>query len=97
MDEFKKRIVPTIDPCRVLSLGWGVFLFSMVYFFAVTFIPIPETGEDNAKYIVGFLVGTGVGSIISFYFRRNTDTDPTKNLQRESDKEIKEDKPKDTN
>jgi hypothetical protein len=65
------------DSCRpeaLLQLAWGVFLFSMVYFFCVTFIPIPETGEDNAKYIVGFLVGTGVGSVISYYFRRNTDT-----------------------
>ena len=60
----------SVDPSSLLELAWGVFLFSMVYFFAVTFIPIPKTGEDNAKYIVGFLVGTGVGSVISFYFRR---------------------------
>lgn len=59
-----------VDPSTLLELAWGVFLFSMIYFFCVTFIPIPATGEDNAKYIVGFLVGTGVGSVISFYFRR---------------------------
>jgi hypothetical protein len=47
----------------------------MAFFFAVTFIPIPPTGEDNAKYIVGFLVGTGVGSVITFYFRRGTNPD----------------------
>lgn len=76
--DWKKRLVPVIDPCRVMNLAWGVFLFSMVYFFAVTFIPIPDTGEDNAKYIVGFLVGTGVGSVISFYFRRNNLDEPPK-------------------
>ena len=82
-EDWKKRLTPTIDPCRVLSLAWGVFLFSMVYFFAVTFIPIPDSGQDNAKYIVGFLVGTGVGSVISFYFRRNTGEEPPK--MRETD------------
>lgn len=72
-EELKRALTPQLDPCRVLNLAWGVICFSFWYFFAVTFIPIPDTGEDNAKYIVGFLVGTGVGSIISFYFRRNLD------------------------
>lgn len=76
MNELRRLLTPQIDPCRVLNLAWGVICFSFWYFFAVTFIPIPDTGEDNAKYIVGFLVGTGVGSIISFYFRRNLDTTP---------------------
>jgi len=63
-----------LDPIKLLKFAYLVVLFSMAYFFCVTFIPIPETGEDNAKYIVGFLVGTGVGSVITFYFRKGTTT-----------------------
>lgn len=91
--EPKRRGFPALDPCRVLNLAWGVFLFSMVYFFCVTFIPIPETGEDNAKYIVGFLVGTGVGSIISFYFRRNIgESDLPRAPKRATDKDEQSEK-----
>ncbi len=77
MNEIQNNDKKALLPRDLLQLAWGVFLFSMVYFFAVTFIPIPDTGEDNAKYIVGFLVGTGVGSVISFYFRRNANLEPT--------------------
>jgi hypothetical protein len=71
----KNKLTPVPDPYRVLDLAWGVFLFSMIYLFCVTFIPIPESGQDNAKYIVGFLVGTGLTTVISFYFRKSADTD----------------------
>jgi positive regulator of sigma E activity len=63
--------VKECDPGTLMKLAVLVILASFVYFFCVTFIPIPDTGEDNAKYIVGFLVGTGVGSIITHYFRRD--------------------------
>lgn len=66
----------SLSPDRLLNLAVMVVLVSFVYFFAVTFVPIPETGEDNAKYIVGFLVGTGVGSIITFYFRKSSPDTP---------------------
>lgn len=89
-EEIKKVLTPTVDPCRVLNLAWGVICFSFWYFFAVTFIPIPDTGEDNAKYIVGFLVGTGVGSIISFYFRRNLDPSPRPNRSTDTSEQKEE-------
>ena len=59
------------DQKALMKLAVLIFLASFVYFFCVTFVPIPPTGEDPAKYIVGFLVGTGVGSIITHYFRRD--------------------------
>lgn len=62
--------MPQIDPCKLLKLAYTIILLSFMYLFAVTFVPIPETGEDNAKYIVGFLVGTGLVTIIAFYFKR---------------------------
>jgi hypothetical protein len=45
---------------------WGVV--SAVYFFAVTFLPIPAAGENFANIILGFLLGTAVSTIINFFF-----------------------------
>jgi hypothetical protein len=45
---------------------WGVV--SAVYFFAVTFLPIPPAGENFANIILGFLLGTAVSTIINFFF-----------------------------
>lgn len=45
---------------------WGVI--SAVYFFAVTFLPIPPAGENFANIILGFLLGTAVSTIINFFF-----------------------------
>ncbi len=74
LDELKgeKRC---LDPVRLLKLAYFVVSMSFWYLFAVTFIPLPETGQDNAKYIVGFLVGTGLTSILAFYFRRINNPD----------------------
>lgn len=62
--------MPNVDPCKLLRLAYTVVLLSFAFFFASAFVPIPETGADNAKYINGFLVGTGLVSIIAFYFKR---------------------------
>lgn len=69
-------MAPQLDPCRLLYLAYTIVLLSFGYLFAVTFLPIPPTGEDNAKYIVGFLVGTGLATIIVFYFRRPGTPEP---------------------
>jgi hypothetical protein len=60
----------TIEPCKLLRFAYVVVLFSLLYFFCITFVPIPETGEDNAKYVSGFLIGTGLSTIIAYYFKR---------------------------
>jgi hypothetical protein len=83
--ELRNRITPTPDPSKVLDLAWGVYLFSMIYLFCVTFIPIPESGQDNAKYIVGFLVGTGLTTVIAFYFRRGNPENERKQDGRATD------------
>jgi hypothetical protein len=61
------------DAKKLLCFAVLIVCISFLYFFMVTFVPIPETGEDNAKYITGFLVGTGLTTIIGFYWRRHTD------------------------
>jgi len=61
--------MPPVDD-KILRLAYTIVLSSVIYFFCVTFVPIPATGEDNAKYIIGFLVGTGLTTIIAYYFKR---------------------------
>ena len=39
-----------------------------LYLFAVTFLPLSATGEDQAKTITPFLLGSVVGTLIGFYY-----------------------------
>lgn len=48
------------------AILWSVF--SMAYIGAITFIPIPETNVRFADTVLGFLLGTGVSSIINFFY-----------------------------
>jgi len=41
---------------------------SMVYFFAITFGDVPDSGKDFGNIILGFLLGTAVATIISFFY-----------------------------
>ena len=45
-----------------------ILVITFVYLFCVTFLTIPETGRDHAKTITGFLLGTGFGSLINYYW-----------------------------
>ena len=45
---------------------WGIV--SVIYFYMVTFLPIPPASENFANIILGFLLGTAVSTIINFFF-----------------------------
>lgn len=49
-------------------LATMVMLFSFVYFFVITLIPIPEQSTRIADTILGFLMGTAITTIIGYYF-----------------------------
>jgi hypothetical protein len=74
-----------LNPDQQMKLAVLVICFSMAYFFCVTFIPIPATGEDNAKYIIGFLVGTGLTTIIAYYFRKGSVPEPGDKPEKEKE------------
>lgn len=40
----------------------------VLYVFAVTFIPIPDSGKDHAKFALAFLLGTAVGTILTYFW-----------------------------
>ena len=41
---------------------------SFIYMAAITFISVPKENINNSNVILGFLLGTTLAAIISFYF-----------------------------
>jgi hypothetical protein len=52
----------------IYYFAWYWSVGSTLYFFAVTFAPMPSGGRDFANIILGFLLGTAVATIISFFY-----------------------------
>jgi hypothetical protein len=52
----------------VYYYAWFWSISSMAYFSAVTFIPLPEGGQHFADIVLGFLLGTAVATIISYFY-----------------------------
>ena len=48
--------------------AWFWSVGSMLYFFAITFGTVPASGKDFGNIILGFLLGTAVATIISFFY-----------------------------
>jgi len=48
--------------------AWFWSIGSMTYFFAITFGTVPASGKDFGNIILGFLLGTAVATIISFFY-----------------------------
>ncbi len=52
----------------IYYFAWFWSTISIVYFFAVTFIQIPPSGQNTANTILGFLLGTAVSAILQFFY-----------------------------
>lgn len=57
----------------IFKFAWFWAIVSVSYFFAVTFLPIPEQGKDFANIILGFLLGTAVSTVINYFFGSSKD------------------------
>lgn len=53
---------------KQLTVAVFIIAVTYVYLFAVTFIPMTPEGADQAKTITGFLLGTGLGTLLGFYW-----------------------------
>lgn len=66
--------IKNIDPSSHMAknfiyyFAWFWSVTSVLYFFCVTFVSLPEGGRDFANIILGFLLGTAVATIISFFY-----------------------------
>jgi hypothetical protein len=52
----------------IYNFAWFWSIGSMAYFFAITFGQVPPSGKDFGNIILGFLLGTAVATIISFFY-----------------------------
>lgn len=53
---------------RVFFLGTGIIAAVFVVILLLFFVTIPAPNKDVLNTIIGFLVGTGAGSVVGFYF-----------------------------
>lgn len=56
------------EKSKLLYFAMGVVSACIVYFFCVTFIPIPTTGQRYSDIILGALIGSGFTAILQFYW-----------------------------
>jgi hypothetical protein len=64
--------------------AWFWSIGSMAYFFAITFGTVPASGKDFGNIILGFLLGTAVATIISFFYGSSKSSkDKTETMSRE--------------
>jgi len=62
--------------------AWFWSIGSMAYFFAITFGQVPPSGKDFGNIILGFLLGTAVATIISFFYGSSkSSTDKTEAMK----------------
>lgn len=52
----------------VLYLATGVIGVCTIYFFCLTFLPVPESGKRYADIILGALIGSGFTAIMSWLY-----------------------------
>jgi hypothetical protein len=69
--EMQRQAMQSTDPVIsrfVYLFAWFWAVTSVIYFFTVTFLEVPKTGEAFANFILGFLTGTAVATIIGFFY-----------------------------
>jgi hypothetical protein len=69
--EMQEKAMLSNDPLVrrfVYLFAWFWAVSSVIYFFTVTFLEVPKTGEAFANFILGFLTGTAVATIIGFFY-----------------------------
>lgn len=69
--DMQNRAMASDDPVVrrfIYQFAWFWSGTSLIYFFAVTFAPMPPGSRDFANIILGFLLGTAVAGILQFFY-----------------------------
>jgi hypothetical protein len=91
------------DVATGIKIALLIILLTFAYLVAVTFMPMPNTGAEHSKTIVGFLMGTVFSTLINYYWGNsskgqtppNTTTETTETISSVStEKENKDEPPK---
>ena len=54
----------------------AIMAAAFLYLVAITFLPVTETGNEHAKTIVGFLLGTAFSTLINYYWGNSKTKQP---------------------
>ena len=54
-----------------------ITMITFLYLFGVTFLELSDSGIEQAKTIVPFLLGSVIGTLIGFYFGKKHEQPPT--------------------
>jgi uncharacterized membrane protein YfcA len=54
-----------------------IIMVTFLYLFGVTFWTMPDSGIEQAKTIVPFLLGSVIGTLIGFYYGKKHEQPPT--------------------
>jgi hypothetical protein len=67
----QQAMLASNDRVAAHFIYWFAWFWSIVsagYFFAVSFLPVPDSSQHYADIILGFLLGTAVATIIGYFF-----------------------------
>lgn len=59
-----------------IKFAVSIVVMTFGYLFAVTFLPISATGNEHAKTIVGFLLATGLATLINYFWGNSKKQEP---------------------
>jgi hypothetical protein len=54
----------------------AIMAAAFLYLVAITFLPVTTEGNEHAKTIVGFLLGTAFSTLINYYWGNSKDKKP---------------------
>ena len=60
-----------------MLLATLIILITFLYLFGVTFWAMPESGVEQAKTIVPFLLGSVIGTLVGFYYGKKHEQPPS--------------------
>lgn len=46
----------------------GLTFATILYFFGITWVPVPPANRDFANIVLGFMAGTGFSAVVGYYF-----------------------------
>jgi hypothetical protein len=59
-----------------IRYAMAIMAAAFLYLVAITFLPVTETGNEHAKTIVGFLLGTAFSTLINYYWGNSKTKQP---------------------
>jgi hypothetical protein len=73
-------MVKNILDHKLVSMAFYILTVIFGYIFCTTFVPIPDSGIKYADMALPFLLGSGFGAVVGFYFGSSEGSQSSKDL-----------------